>query len=66
MEKKQCFACRAVITSKNHIGLNKKLLGRNAARFYCIDCMAEHYEITTEELLDRIEDFKSQGCGLFE
>lgn len=66
METKKCSLCGAVISNKNHIGLNKKLLGRKVERFYCIDCMAEYFEITTEELLDKIEDFKAQGCGLFE
>jgi hypothetical protein len=66
VDTKKCFVCGEVITNKNHLGLNKKLLGRKIMRFYCIDCMAEYHEVTTEELLDRIEDFKTQGCGLFE
>lgn len=66
MKIKKCFVCGVEIVNKNHIGLNKKLLGRKIERFYCIDCMAEYYEVTTEELLDKIEDFKSYGCKLFE
>ena len=66
MVKTNCFVCNIEIANKNDIGLNKKLLGRKVVRFYCIDCLAEYYEITTEELLDRIDDFKAQGCGLFD
>lgn len=66
METKVCSVCGIVINDKNHIGLNKKLLGRKIARFFCINCLADYFEITTEELLDKIEDFKAQGCALFE
>lgn len=66
METKKCYVCGISIDNKNHIGLNKKLLGRKINRFYCIDCLAEYFEITTDELLDQIEEFKAQGCSLFE
>ncbi len=66
MEIKKCFACEIDIFNKNHLGLNKKLLGRKTKRFYCVDCLADYHGITAEELLDKIEDFKFQGCGLFE
>ena len=65
MRTTECFVCGATIINKNHIGLNKKLLGRKIVRFYCINCMAEYFDITTEELLDKIEDFKNYGCKLF-
>jgi hypothetical protein len=66
MEAKKCYVCEVEIANKNLLGLNKKLLGRKIKRFYCIDCMADYFDVTADELLDRIEDFKSQGCGLFE
>jgi hypothetical protein len=61
-----CFACGKKQLSKNEIGLNKKMLGRRIKQFYCIDCFAEYLQVTTEELLAMVEDFKSQGCALFE
>ncbi|GHV35602.1 hypothetical protein FACS1894187_08660 [Synergistales bacterium] len=61
-----CFACGKKQISKNEIGLNKKMLGREIKQFYCLDCLAEYFEVTTEELLAKIEDFKLQGCALFE
>jgi len=39
---------------------------RKVTRFYCFDCLAENFEITVDELMAKIEDFKSQGCVLFE
>lgn len=66
METKNCYVCGITIANKDHVGLNKKLLGRNIDRFYCIGCLAEYFEVTTEELLDKIGEFRDLGCGLFE
>ena len=51
---------------KNTIGLNKKILGDNIEYFYCMDCLADYLDVTVEELLDKIEEFKEEGCKLFE
>ena len=67
MEKsKTCYVCGKYIAAKNEIGLNKKLLGRQITKFYCYACLAGQLEIEVEELITKIEDFKSQGCALFE
>jgi hypothetical protein len=66
LEMKNCYVCNKENLSKNEIGLTKKLLGRRVARLYCIDCLAKYLEVTSEELLAKIEEFKSQGCVLFE
>ena len=34
--------------------------------FYCLDCLAEYLDCTVQELLDKIEEFKEEGCKLFE
>ena len=65
LKTQTCFVCDTVIVSKNEIGLNKKLLGRKTARFYCIDCLADYFEVTTDDLLAKIDEFKEQGCDLF-
>ena len=64
METKVCYVCGKNL-SKNEIGLTKKLLNRNANRFYCLDCLAEYLEVDTELLLEKVEEFKTQGCILF-
>lgn len=66
MGSKICYVCAKENLSKNELGLNKKVLGRGIKQFYCFDCLAEYLEVTTEELLAKVEDFKSQGCTLFE
>ena len=65
MKNKICFVCGKEHLSRNEIGLTKKLLDKEAVRFYCLDCLAEYLEVETEFLLAKIEEFKEQGCDLF-
>ena len=64
--KKSCYICDKEALSKNEIGLTKKLLDKDSKRFYCLDCLAEHLEVDTEFLLDRVDEFKEQGCIFFQ
>ena len=66
MDVKKCYICEKSITAKNEIGLSKKLLGRKVTKLYCYDCLAEQLEIDVAELYAKIEEFKSQGCALFD
>lgn len=65
MEQKKCYVCGKEPLSKNEIGLTKKLIDKKAKSFYCIGCLAEELDVTEEELLAKIEDFKNEGCKLF-
>ena len=65
VESKQCYVCGKENLSKDEIGLTKKLINKMAVSFYCIDCLADYLEVTTEELLDKLEEFKEEGCTLF-
>ena len=65
MTAKKCYVCGKTPLTKNEIGLSKKLIGKKTEKFYCIDCLAEYLEVTTEELLAKIEEFKNEGCKLF-
>ena len=62
---KRCCNCGREITSRNIIGLNKKLLDEGTKVFYCLDCLAEYMETDTELLMEKIKEFKEQGCKLF-
>ena len=64
--KINCVSCFKEDIDKDTIALNKKLLGLNIERFYCLDCLAEFLNVTVEELLDKIEEFKEEGCILFQ
>ena len=61
----ECVICGKIHLDKDTIGINKKLLGTSIENFYCMNCLAEHSECTVDELLDKIEEFKEEGCTLF-
>ena len=64
--KNNCVMCGKDHLDKDTIGINKKLLGEDIENFYCLDCLAEYLGCTVNELLDKIEEFKEEGCKLFE
>ena len=61
-----CIICGQKELDKNTIGINKKLLGEDITNFYCMNCLAEYLECTIGELFEKIEEFKEEGCKLFE
>lgn len=61
-----CIICGRESLNKNTIGINKKLLGEDIDNFYCMDCLADYLACTVDELLEKIEEFKEEGCKLFE
>ena len=62
--QRQCFRCNSDVP-KDIFGLNKKLLNRRMEKFFCLTCLADYLEVTPNELLDKVEEFKQQGCSLF-
>lgn len=62
---KECLACRKSPLDKNTIGINKKMLGNQLKTFYCMDCLADYLGCSVEDLLEKIEEFKEEGCTLF-
>lgn len=65
MGSKKCFVCGKTPLTKDEIGLTKKIIDKKATSFYCLTCLADYLEVTEDELLAKIEDFKSEGCTLF-
>ena len=61
----ECLACGKKDLDKDTIGINKKLLGKEIKKFYCMDCLADYLECTVDDLLEKIEEFKEEGCSLF-
>lgn len=61
-----CIACDKAGLSKDEIGINQKLLGEDIDAFYCMDCLADYLEVSVQDLEDKIEIFKEQGCKLFD
>ncbi len=60
-----CEVCGKSDIEKDVIALNKKLFSKDVKNFYCLSCMAEVLGATEEDLLDKIEEFKEEGCTLF-
>lgn len=60
-----CVICGKENLEKDTVGINKKMLGENIDNFYCMDCLADYLGCTVQELLDKIEEFKEDGCKLF-
>lgn len=63
--KTECICCRKNNLDKDTIGINKKLLGTDVSTFYCMDCLADYLNTTVEEILEKIEEFREEGCALF-
>lgn len=63
--EKECLACKKSPLDKNTIGINKKMLGNQLKTFYCMDCLADYLGCSVEDLLEKIEEFKEEGCTLF-
>ena len=66
MKKHSCVACHKENLDKDTVAINKKILGRNIVNFYCIDCLASNLGCSVQNILDKIEECKSEGCALFE
>lgn len=66
IKKVSCVSCGKEALEKNEIGINKKLLGEQLESFYCIDCLADYLGVSVQDVQDKIEEFKDQGCKLFE
>jgi hypothetical protein len=65
IDSKICYVCGKENLSRNEIGLTKKLLSKNTTIFYCLECLADYLEVDTEFLIEKISEFKAQGCDLF-
>lgn len=66
MKKKSvCTSCKKTPLSRDEVGASKKLLGTATRELYCIDCLAAYLDVTPEDIRDKIEMFKEDGCELF-
>lgn len=60
----KCFRCGRVLT-RDEKALTRKLINRGCERFFCISCLAEHFEVAEEMLRHKIIEFREMGCTLF-
>ena len=66
MKKVNCVFCGKEPLTKNEIGINKKLLGEKTTVYYCLEHLADYLDVTVQDIEDKIEEFKGQGCKLFD
>ena len=60
-----CAACGQAL-SADEIAVTKKLINRGTREFFCVKCLAARFEVTPQDILDRIAYFKETGCTLFQ
>ena len=63
-EQDKCVRCGAFLT-KDETALTRKLINRGATEFFCLSCLASHFQLSEEILRKKIEEFKAMGCTLF-
>jgi hypothetical protein len=61
---KKCCECDRNV-SKEEVALSRKMLGRDIEHFFCVDCFAEYWECSADDLRIKIQEFREQGCALF-
>ena len=59
-----CITCGRPL-EKDEVALTRKLINRGATQYLCIDCLAQKFEVTREDLEKKIEEFRQMGCTLF-
>lgn len=62
--KKTCCECGKTL-KKDEIALTRKLIDIDTEEFYCLDCLAEYIGCSVQDLKEKIQEFKEQGCTLF-
>ncbi len=59
-----CHKCGKILIW-DEVAMTKKLINRGMKIYYCIDCLAEAFDVTQKDILDKIQFFKEMGCTLF-
>ena len=63
-KQRVCCECGKKLR-KDETALTRKLVDMDAEEFYCLDCLAEFIGCTVQDLNEKIQEFKEQGCTLF-
>lgn len=66
MKKQSCASCGKGMLTRNEVGINQKLLGERTEAYYCMNCLADYLDVTVQDIEDKIEEFRAEGCKLFE
>lgn len=61
---KLCVNCTKELV-RDEVALCKKMLGKNTKQFLCLECLSVYLNTDRDILLEKIEQFKEEGCTLF-
>lgn len=64
-EPLRCVRCGAPLM-KDDVAMTRKMINRGAETFYCLPCLADHFELTEDILREKIKEFRAMGCTLFQ
>lgn len=59
-----CQKCGKPLTL-DEIAVTKKLINRGTTTWFCVNCLAKAFDVTTEDIEKKIAYFKEIGCTLF-
>lgn len=65
-KKHKCLNCEKTPLDKDTVAINKKLRGSKVDSFYCVSCLADYFGVEPHEIMEKIEQFKEDGCVLFQ
>ena len=60
----KCRVCEAKL-DKDEVGINKKLIDKKLTQYFCFECLSAHLDVLVQDLIDKVAEFKEQGCELF-
>lgn len=60
----RCQQCERPLTG-DEISVYRKLVNREAVSFLCKTCLADYFGVTEAKIDEKIRQFKSNGCLLF-
>ena len=60
-----CSRCRRALTA-DETAMTKKLINRGTSVYYCMDCLAEMFDVERKDIEEKIAYYKRMGCTLFQ
>ena len=59
-----CKMCGRPVT-EDEAAMTKKLINRGTKEYMCIPCLAQYFDVSCDDIDERMAYFKEMGCMLF-
>ena len=59
-----CRQCGRAL-EPDEIALTRKMINRGAEKYFCLTCLAHHFDVSEKDLQKKIREFREMGCTLF-